>query len=290
MHADALWMHTAGRRCPHLNTRKGRPVRCAYSTSATSSAPLKAMATSLPKVASACVRGWFVWVWETTWLKRVEGRTPSQHMHGQWRLGACGPGGGERNCVPARVLACGCTSSYRQLLGGRMHVSHQQHAGRPALGWAHSVRVHACTCAFACMNAPRSSGRHTGCTQALTQSHHAHTHARLPTHASAHQHPRCPLSPAATAGPSPAPASPSAVGGRRRWRPQRGRRQRQQRQGRRAAVACGGGRAQPGGGGLHAHGEAARRRRLLRGAAPSLPSAAARPVEVGGWVGGCVRA
>ena len=38
----------------HLNTLKGRPVRWAYSTRATSSAPLKAMPISSPKVLSAC--------------------------------------------------------------------------------------------------------------------------------------------------------------------------------------------------------------------------------------------
>jgi hypothetical protein len=38
----------------HLNTLKGLPVRCAYSIKATSSAPLKAMPMSSPKVLSAC--------------------------------------------------------------------------------------------------------------------------------------------------------------------------------------------------------------------------------------------
>jgi hypothetical protein len=38
----------------HLNTRYGRPVRWAYSISATSSAPLNAMPMSVPKVFKAC--------------------------------------------------------------------------------------------------------------------------------------------------------------------------------------------------------------------------------------------
>ncbi len=42
------------RRCARLNTRNGRPVRCAYLMSATSSAPLKAIAMSLPNLSSAC--------------------------------------------------------------------------------------------------------------------------------------------------------------------------------------------------------------------------------------------
>ena len=37
-------------------TRKGLPVRCAYWMRATSSAPLKAMARSSPKMSSACER------------------------------------------------------------------------------------------------------------------------------------------------------------------------------------------------------------------------------------------
>ena len=38
----------------HLKTLNGLPVRCAYSTRATSSAPLKAMPMSSPKVFRAC--------------------------------------------------------------------------------------------------------------------------------------------------------------------------------------------------------------------------------------------
>ena len=62
MEADSLRLQQSQKtlqvKVAYLKTLNGLPVKCAYSIKATSSAPLKAMPMSSPKVLRACTFSW----------------------------------------------------------------------------------------------------------------------------------------------------------------------------------------------------------------------------------------
>ena len=107
------------RKPAHLNTRYGRPVGWAYSISATSSAPEKAMAMSVPKVARAC----------------------GVHVH----ICACD----EHVCLSVRVCVLGVGGGEDP--GLRLAVPRVRSAGWPALaGTVGKLRRHGARCSGTC--------------------------------------------------------------------------------------------------------------------------------------------